>query len=224
MRPGVAVVFVLPKFADFYGRFEADLPLPTVIMIEFNNLIQNHGVVTAIVLVLVVLLTVYGLRTQKGREIWDMIKLMIPVIGPLSLKIAISKFAKMLGTLDRCGIPILRNLEVVADTVDNILIAKEIMRQRESVKAGKSLAEPIRESKYFPPLVSEMLAVGEATGSVEQVLNAVSEHYDREIKYTIKNMTTMIEPIITIVMGVFVLFMAVAVFLPMWKMSQIVRK
>jgi len=98
------------------------------------------------------------------------------------------------------------------------------MQQRESVRRGKSISEPLKDSKYFPPLVSEMLSIGEATGSMEEVLGAVSDHYDREINYTIKNLTTLIEPVITIVMGVFILFMALAVFMPMWKMSSLIGK
>ena len=148
----------------------------------------------------------------------------MPVVGPLFVRIAVTRFARMFATLDRCGLPILRNLEIVAESVGNIVIAKEIMYQRDCIRQGKTIAEPLKESKYFPPLVTEMLSIGEASGSMEEVLNAVSDHYDREINYAVKNMTTLIEPMITVLMGAFVLFMAVAVFLPMWKLSSVIKK
>ncbi|MFQ6102858.1 MAG: type II secretion system F family protein [Candidatus Glassbacteria bacterium] len=220
----VAVVFVLPKFSSLYSRYEADLPLPTRILLGFNDAVNSYGLWIGISIVIVIFFILLALRTEAGKRKWDEYKLVLPVLGPLFVKIAVTRFARMFATLDKCGLPILRNLEIVAETVGNLVIAQEIMRQRESVRAGKSVAEPIKDSRYFPPLVSEMIMIGEASGSMEEALNAVSDHYDREISYAVKNMTTLIEPIITLIMGVFVLFMAVAVFLPMWKMSSVIRK
>jgi len=221
---GVSVVFVLPRFGELYGRFETNLPLPTRILLMVNDVIQNHMVLILVGIVLVVGLAVWGLRSERGKQKWDELKLKLPIVGPLFVRIAVTRFARMFATLDRCGIPVLKTLEIVADSVGNIVIAREVMQQRESVRRGKSISEPLKDSKYFPPLVSEMLSIGEATGSMEEVLGAVSDHYDREINYTIKNLTTLIEPVITIVMGVFILFMALAVFMPMWKMSTLMGK
>ena len=173
---------------------------------------------------MIVFTTVWFLRTDKGKRIWDQLKLKLPIFGPLFIRIAVTRFARMFATLDRCGIPVLRNLEIVADSVGNIVIAREVMSQREAVKQGKSISEPLKDSEYFPPLVTEMLSIGESSGTMEEVLNAVSDHYDREINYTIKNMTTLIEPLITVIMGVFILFMAIAVFMPMWKMSTLMGR
>jgi len=220
----VSVLFVLPKFSLLYSRFEAQLPLPTRILLLVNDLIQEYLVVLFIVLILVIGGIVWFMRTDNGKLIWDQLKLKLPILGPLFIQISVTRFARMFATLDRCGIPVLRNLEIVADSVGNIVIAREVMSQREVVKQGKSISGPLKESEYFPPLVTEMLSIGEASGSMEAVLNAVSDHYDREINYTIKNMTSLIEPLITIIMGVFILFMAIAVFMPMWKMSSLMGR
>ncbi len=220
----VAVLFILPKFSQLFTKFEAELPLPTRILLGINSAVHENGVTMLIVMIVVGYAGYSILRSRAGKKYWDELKLKIPVVGPLFVQIAISRFARMFSTLDRCGLPILRNLEIVAETVGNIVIAREIMRQRESVRKGGSIAEPLAESRYFPPLVSEMLSIGEASGSMDESLSAVADHYDREVQYTLKNMATLIEPLITLIMGAFVLFMAVAIFLPMWKMTSIIQK
>jgi type IV pilus assembly protein PilC len=220
----VVTLFVLPRFSQLFARFEADLPLPTRILLGFNDIMHSHGIIAVGVVLLITFFLAWWLRTEKGKWKWNEWKLQLPVFGPLFMRIAITRFARTFAILERCGVPVLRNLEIVADTVGNLLIAREIMKQRECVRMGRSIAEPIRESAYFPPMVSEMLAVGEASGSMSEVLAAVSDHYDREIRYTVKNLTTLIEPFVTLILGVFVLFMAIAVFMPMWKMTSLMRR
>jgi type II secretory pathway component PulF len=220
----VVTLFVLPRFGQLYARFGADLPLPTRVLLGINTVLHDHGIAALVILILACVLVIWSFRTEKGRWRWHAWRLKIPVLGPLFVRIAITRFARTFAMLDKCGLPILRNLEIVADTVGNLVIAREVMMQRECVRMGKSIAEPLKDSQYFPPLVSEMLAIGETSGSTAEVLAAVSDHYDREIRYTMKNLTTLIEPLITLVMGVFVLFMAIAVFMPMWKMTGLIKR
>lgn len=220
----VVTLFVLPRFGQLYARFDEDLPLPTRMLLGANDVVHSHGILVLAGLVLAASLLTWWFRTQRGKWTWHEWSLRIPILGPLFVSLAITRFARTFAMLEKCGLPILRILEIVSDTVGNLVISKDILRLRESVSMGRSIAEPIRESRHFPPLVSEMLTVGEATGSMAEVLTAVSDHYDREVRHTVKNMTTLIEPLVTLVMGVFVLFLAVAVFMPLWKMSSLVRR
>lgn len=220
----ILVVFVVPRFASIYGRFKEQLPLPTRVLIGANYLIVHYWYF------LIAGAAAFGFlfhryaSTRNGRFQLDLIKLKLPVFGVLFMKVAMGRFSAMLMTLNSSGLPILRSLEIVAATVGNAVIGREIDLLRRSVADGRGISGSILESKIFPPMVGHMISIGETTGSLDDMLASVASYYDLEVKSMIKNLTTLIEPIMTAVLGVVVLGMALAIFLPLWNMIQLFRK
>ncbi len=220
----ILVVFVVPRFASIYGRFKEQLPLPTRVLIGANYLIVHHWYfLIAGVATFGFLFHRYA-STRNGRFQIDLIKLRLPVFGVLFMKVAMGRFSAMLMTLNSSGLPILRSLEIVAATVGNAVIGREIDLLRRSVADGRGISGSILESKIFPPMVGHMISIGETTGSLDDMLSSVASYYDLEVKSMIKNLTTLIEPIMTAILGVVVLGMALAIFLPLWNMIQLFRK
>ena len=215
--------FVIPKFAAIYSGAGVVLPLPTRIMILLSHILRNYWyLLIAGVFVLIGLFRRY-IKTKNGRWQWDRIKLVTPVFGPLFTKMAISRFAQMFAVLDRSGLPIIRTLDVISRTLGNVVIAKEIEVIKKSVEEGRGMSEPLLKSKVFPPLVTHMVAIGERSGTTDELLEGIQRHYDNEINTIIKNLTTLIEPILTVGLGIMVLFLALAIFLPMWKLIDVFK-
>ena len=219
----VLVTFVIPKFATMFTKFGGTLPLPTRVMIGLNYIIHHYWyLMVAVTAALAVGFHRYT-NTESGRLRWDGLKLRIPVFGPLFLKIAMSRFTHILGMLMRSGVPILDTLKITSATVDNTVIIQEVQKLRESVTGGGGLSQPLKESGIFTPMVVQMLSVGEQTGKMDEMMTKVSRYYDLEVEYTIKNLATLIEPVLIVIIGGMVLFLALAVFLPMWDMASLVR-
>ncbi|MGH7682597.1 MAG: type II secretion system F family protein, partial [Candidatus Eiseniibacteriota bacterium] len=162
-------------------------------------------------------------RTDAGRRKADYFILTAPIFGPIFLKIIVSRFARVLAALVAGGIPIVHALEISRGALDNRVMEEEIDRMKEGLIAGQGLAEPLRDSKIFPPLVVKMLAVGEETGSIDKMLLRAARYYDQDVDYTIKNLSTAIEPVLLVVLGAAVLFTALAVFLPLWNLMNAFR-
>jgi len=219
----VLVTMIVPKFTHVYQSAKVDLPLPTQVLIAIDYGIRHwwYYIIPAI-LVLALALRKY-IHTERGKYQWDFLKLKLPIFGPLFIKIIASRFSQMLATLDRSGLPILKTLDIASVTLGNAVVGKEIDTLRKSVLEGRGMAEPIMESKFFPPLVSHMVAIGEQSGSLDEMLDALQQHYDVEINATIRNLTTLIEPILTVGLGLIILFIALGIFLPIWDLSQAVR-
>lgn len=220
----ILMTFVIPKFALLYRAFRATLPLPTRIAFTVGQVLQRFWYVG----LLLVVAGAGGIRLALGlpwiRLWWDGLKLRFPILGPVILKLTLSRWAHILSLLVRSGVPILRSLEVVARAVGNAAMARSVLALAAAVEKGRSLAEPMARDPLFPPLVVQMMAVGEKTGELETLLLKVSEHYDRETDYTIRNLSTALEPILLVVLGAMVLFLALAVFLPMWDMVRLIRR
>ncbi|MBN1793348.1 MAG: type II secretion system F family protein [Candidatus Omnitrophica bacterium] len=219
----VLVTFVVPKFATMYARFDTALPLPTRVLIASNHLIKNWWFIVIPSMAAAGYLFVTYINTKQGRYQWDSFKLKVPVFGELFVKVSMARFAMMLSTLNESGLPILRSLEIVAATVGNAVIGRDIDRIKTSVADGRGISESIMGSAVFPPMVAHMVSIGEKTGAIEDMLNSIADYYDLEIKTMVKNLTTLIEPIMTAVLGVVVLGMALAIFLPLWNMIQLFR-
>lgn len=215
--------FVVPKFSSVYASAGATLPLPTRMLIFLSFLLLHYWYI----LIAGIFFIIWGLKryikTRTGRWQLDSLKIRAPIFGPLFVKMAMSRFAQMLSTLDRSGLPILRTLDVVSKTLGNLVIAKELDLIKESVEEGKGLSEPLLKSKFFPPLVSHMVAIGERSGTMDELLDEIQHYYDNEVNSTIKNLTTLIEPILTVGLGVLVLFLALAIFLPMWNLINVFK-
>jgi MSHA biogenesis protein MshG len=217
------VSFVIPKFAAIFESFKTELPLPTRILIGINYVVQHYWFLIIPAIALVVWGVIWYMRTPGGRWKWDGIKLRLPVFGPLFQKAALSRFARVFGAMQKSGLAMILTLDIVAETVENVVLARGIEEIREGVREGKTLALPMEATGLFPPLVVQMVAVGEETGELESLLNRVSDYYDMEVEYTLRNLSTMIEPILLLFIGGLVLFLALGIFLPMWNMMTLFR-
>jgi type II secretory pathway component PulF len=217
----VLVTFVVPRFAVIYEGFHVKLPLPTRILITTNDLIRNDGIWILSGLALLAWGTRRYVRTIRGRFQWDGLKLKLPVFGRIFLKVAMSRFSRMFGTLVRSGLPLIQTLEIVANTVGNTVIQRIVDNIRDSAREGRGVVQPMRVSKAFPPLVIQMMAVGEETGKMDEMLIKVSEYYDMEVEYAIRNLSTALEPILLLFVGGMVLFLALGIFLPWWDLISV---
>jgi type II secretory pathway component PulF len=219
----VIVTFVIPRFAVLFKASKVELPLPTKIMLFINTLVQSYGAYTFSSIAAIIAGLIFYIRTEKGKSVFDRYKLKIPIVGQIILKICMSRFAYMFENMVRAGVPVMRTLEIVARTVGNEYIAQKIIEIQGKIEKGKGISKPLKESKIFPPLVVHLVSTGEDTGSLEEMLREVSIHYDREVTYSINRLSAWIEPIMTVVLSVMILFLALAVMMPWWNMMQALR-
>ena len=219
----VLIVFVIPRFAATFAQFNAPLPLPTRVMIGMNKIFQTYWYLVLGGLLGISIFTKRYLQTVNGRHLWDKIKIRIPVLGPLFLKIGLSRFSNTFGMLNQSGIPILQALEITSTTVDNVLLSQSIESVRQKVRGGSSLTEALKESGRFPPLVIQMISIGESSGTLDEMLTRVTDYYDIEVDNAMKKLPTYIEPALTLVLGGVVLLLALAVFLPWWNMASLFK-
>lgn len=220
----IFTLFVVPRFAMIFSSFKLELPLATRIVLEFCTIMRRHIIEIAGALALVVCFIAITLDTGSGRRRWDALKLRLPVFGDLFQKVVFYRFAWILKVLYESGVSIVPSLAIVARTVNNRLYEDEFMRARERVEAGESLSSHLQESPYFPPMIVHMIATGEKSGSLDQMLEEITRHYDTELKYKVRNITTLIEPLVTVFLGGCILLLALAILLPMWNLVQIVRQ
>ncbi len=214
----ILTTFVVPAFSSFYVEAGAALPIPTRILITVNVVVRHWWfVVIPAALLLVFMLKLY-VRTSAGRYHWDYLKLKLPVFGGLIIKSISARFAQIFRTLDDAGLTVLKSLDEIADTLGNEVISRDVYRVREAVQDGRGIGPPLLDSKYFPPLLGHMVVIGERSGEMGDMLQSVQEHYDMEVKVTVKNMTVLIEPFLIFGLGLVVLFIALGIFLPMWDL------
>lgn len=216
-------IMVVPKFASIYGKVGIDLPLPTRIMMTSSHIINNYWYFVFGGIAAFFVAFIRFKKTKFGHYQVDKLKLKLPIFGPLFTKLAMFRFTKMLATLERSGVPILKIIEIVSLTVGNDIIEDELLELRDEVRDGKGLASSIMKHPIFPPMVSNMLGVGEETGRLDEMAESIAYYYDEEIKYTVDTLTDMIEPLLTIFIAGGVLLFALAIFLPMWDMIKVAR-
>ncbi|MFQ5770582.1 MAG: type II secretion system F family protein [bacterium] len=215
------MLLVVPNFIDLFEKLGVDLPLPTRILIGVYSAITNYWYIIIAVIVVIMIAFLKYIKTEKGAFNWDYFKINTPVFGTLNLKTAMSRFTRMFETLNSSGLPILQTLEISAKTVGNVVVGKEIEKAAYGVLQGEGIAGPLSQGKIFPPMVVRMIAIGEQSGSLDDMLINISKHYDTEVDYAVKKLTAMIEPILTVSVGVIVLFLALAIFLPMWDLNKL---
>jgi type II secretory pathway component PulF len=220
----ILVTTVIPRFADLYASFKANLPWPTRMAFAIGTTIRGAWPLLLVGMVIASVAFRWFLTTPVGRRMWDDLKLRMPVLGPLFLKLTLSRLVHILGTLTGSGIPLVPALEISSRAVGNTVVAEEVRKVRKSVEGGSSLAEPLAQSPIFTPLVVQMVAVGEKTGALDQLLPLIGEHYDTEAGHTIRNLATTLEPVLLVVMAVLVFFLALAVLLPLWDMVNLIRR
>ncbi len=216
------LVKIIPKFVDIFAQLGAELPGLTMMLIHASNIIMHHTVWVVLGIVALVIIYKKINRTREGKHFFDRLKLKLPVFGNLLRKIAITRFAGTLSTLITSGVPILQSLDIVRDTSGNEVIARAMEKVYQSVKDGETIHEPLRECKVFPPLVVHMVAVGEETGAIDQMLVKVAEAYEREVDDTVNALTSILEPLLIVFLGVIVGVIVVALYLPLFSIPKVV--
>ena len=212
------VTFILPKFMQLFeelGMTEDKFPMPTLILMKISNFATSKWYLMA----LIIFGMVTGINrlkaTKTGRRYWDMLMLRAPVFGPLTHKIAIARFARTLSTLLASGVPILQAMETVAGTVDNAVISDAILLSRASIREGDTIAAPLADSKQFPPMVVQMISIGEETGQLDTMLTKVADFYEGEVDAALESLTAALEPVLIVFLGAVVGFIVIAMFLPL---------
>ncbi|MCL6623776.1 MAG: type II secretion system F family protein [Fimbriimonadales bacterium] len=215
--------FVLPKFKEIFEGMNVQVPKVKAILFGIGDLFQNFWwamILTAVGAFMG--LKLWG-RTPQGAYQLDFIKLKLPIVGELVLKMSVARFARTLGTLLSSGVPMMRSLEIVGDTSGNRVLIQAIDQARVAIREGQKLSDPLVASGLFPPMVTQMVDVGEESGRLSDMLVKVSEFYDREVETTVKGLTTMIEPLLIIFMGVIVGFIAISVMTPIFQLVNSVQ-
>jgi type IV pilus assembly protein PilC len=216
----VAVILlkVIPTFAALFAGLGAELPLPTRIVIALSNFLARYF----IFIVIAIGLIVYGIRqyykTDNGRHMIDRILLQMPILGEILRKIAVARFCRTLATLTSSGVPILESLEITARTSGNAIIEDAIMMTRKSVEGGKTIADPLRESKVFPNMVVQMIMVGEQTGAIDTMLNKIAEFYEDEVDAAVAGLIKLMEPVMIAILGVVIGGIVIAMYLPIFTL------
>ncbi len=217
------LVFVVPKITKIFEDTKAVLPLPTRILVGVSNFVQNYWYL----IILAVIGITYGIKRYKnkpnGRKFFDKMSLKMPIFGEMFRMIAISRFCRTLSTLLKAGVQLMPSLDIVKGIVNNVILTEVIEETRISVKEGESIAEPLRRSGQFPPLVTHMIAIGEKTGELETMLEKVANTYDDQVDTKVSTLTTLLEPLMIVVMGGVVAAIVLSILLPILKLNQLAR-
>jgi len=220
----IIMLFVVPTFSKMFAQLGGTLPLPTRMIIGLSNFIAGlGGLITLIVMIAAVVFIVQFRKTEKGKRITDSILLKFPIFGTLLKKVAVAKFTRTLGTLVSSGVPILDCLDITAKTSGNKVVEYSILDVRKEVVGGKTLADPIKKAKVFPPMVTHMVAVGESTGALDAMLSKIADFYDDEVDAAVSNLTAMMEPVLMIFLGTTVGFIVIAMYLPIFKLITLIK-
>lgn len=221
----ILLVVVVPMLADMFKESGQALPLPTRIVIAVSDFLKSWG---GLILLVSLVGGIFGIKnwrkTENGLRTTDRIAMRIPVMGSLITRVSVAKFTRTLGTLMTSGVPILEGLIIVAKTAGNKIVEEAIMQTRQSVSEGKTLAEPLSKAKVFPAMVTQMISVGEATGALDNMLNKIADFYDEEVDSAVAALTSMLEPMLMIFLGVTVGFVIIAMYMPIFQMGSLAGK
>ncbi len=219
----VLLTFVIPKFVTMFSRAGLDLPLPTKIAMGMYKFISVYWYLGLGGLIVMFIGLRYFLKTDHGQYLKDTLILQLPLIGPLFVKAIMSRFASIFSVLQSSGVPIMVSMKVLSGAIGNRAIAAEFSHVRDQMHEGKGIAVPLRQAKYFTPMVIDMIAIGEESGNMEEMLQQVAVHYDDEVAYAVKGMSEAIGPVLIVGLAAVVGFFALAIFLPMWDMTKMAR-
>jgi len=218
----ILMIFVIPVFGDMFADFGAELPAPTQITIAVSNVFVAYWyvVVGAPILLVMAIRAIY--KTPKGRYQLDKLLLALPVLGDVLRKASVARFCRTFSTLSAAGVPILESLDTVAETSGNVVIEEVILSSKESISQGQTLTAPLEASKVFPLMVTQMISIGEQTGSLEDMLGKIADFYEEEVDTAVDNMQQLMEPIIMAFLGVVIGGLVISMYLPIFKMASIV--
>jgi len=221
----ILLVVVVPMLADMFKESGQALPLPTRIVIAVSDFLKSWG---GLILLVSIVGGIFGIKnwrkTENGLRTTDRIAMRIPVMGSLITRVSVAKFTRTLGTLMTSGVPILEGLIIVAKTAGNKIVEEAIMQTRQSVSEGKTLAEPLSKAKVFPAMVTQMISVGEATGALDNMLNKIADFYDEEVDSAVAALTSLLEPMLMVFLGVTVGFVIIAMYMPIFQMGSLAGK
>jgi type IV pilus assembly protein PilC len=219
----VLLTFVIPQFVTMFSRAGLTLPLPTKIAMGMYKFISVYWYLGLGGLIFTVVGLRYFLGTEQGQYLKDTLLLRLPIAGPLFVKAIMSRFASIFAILQSSGVPIMVSMKVLSGAIGNKAISVEFDQVREQMQEGKGIAVPLSKAQYFTPMVIDMIAIGEESGTIEEMLNQVSVHYDDEVAYAVKGMSDALGPILIVGLAAVVGFFALAIFLPMWDMTKMAR-
>lgn len=219
------VLFIIPIFSKMYADLGSQLPLLTRVMVTISDTMRSvYGILVAAVITGII----YGLarfkRTPQGAALWDRTKLRFPMgVGEIIRKLAMARFSRTLSTLVSSGVPILQAIEITGETAGNVVVSDAMAGVRTSVKEGRPMSEPLSKVKIFPPMVTQMIAVGEETGAMDTMLTKIADFYEDEVATSIKSLTSVLEPIMMIGVGALVGLIVISLYLPIFNLMQLVR-
>ncbi|HPL10030.1 MAG TPA: type II secretion system F family protein [Smithellaceae bacterium] len=213
---------VIPTFQKMFADMGGELPGPTQVVVGMSEFMQNYWWVLGVIVAAIVIGLKLFYKTEKGHWTIDAMLLKAPLIGNVLRKVAVAKFTRTLATMMSSGVPILEGLNIVSKTAGNVVIEAAVVKTRQAISEGQSIAEPLSASGVFPPMVVQMIAVGEATGALDIMLNKIADFYDDEVDAAVKGMTAMIEPIMMVFLGGVCGGMIIAMYLPIFKMASVV--
>ena len=211
---------VIPTFQKMFADLGGELPGPTAVVVAMSEFMQNYWWILGGIVVAFVFSLKAFVKTEKGRWIFDSLLLKAPLIGNVMRKVAVAKFTRTLATMMSSGVPILEGLNIVSKTAGNVVVEAAVVKTRQAISEGQSIADPLAASGVFPPMVVQMIAVGEATGALDIMLNKIADFYDDEVDAAVKGMTAMIEPIMMVFLGGVCGGMIIAMYLPIFKMAS----
>lgn len=215
------MIKVVPVFSEIYEGFGAQLPGPTLFMLNTSKVMRQYFYAVIAILIIAGVIIGRYIKTDKGKTQLDTIKLKLPILGILIKKVAVGKFTRTLSTLVKSGVPILNALEIVSKTADNRVIEAAVDKVRENVKEGESIADPLLRSGAFPPMVVRMISVGEQAGELEKMLAKIADFYDQQVDAAVSGLTSLIEPLIIAFLGLVIGSIVIAMFLPILQISEV---
>lgn len=216
---GVILIFVIPTFAKMFQEFGGELPGPTKFVINLSNFIVKYILlIIGLIFALIVGFKKYY-ATTGGRKKIDAFALKAPIAGPIIKKVSVARFTRTLGTLISSGVPIMDGLEIVAKTAGNKVVEEAVYKVRQAISEGKTMAEPLQECGVFPPMVVQMISVGEATGAMDAMLSKIADFYDDEVDEAVSAMTALMEPMLMVFLGTTVGGLVIAMYLPIFKLA-----
>lgn len=218
----ILMIFVIPVFETMFSSAGQTLPLPTLIVLTMSKLIKKYVVIIIPLCILVFFLLRKYHQTENGKAVIDSLLLKMPVFGPLFKKIAVARFSRTLGTLVSSGVPILDGLTIVSKTSGNKTIETAILNARASIREGETIADPLGRSAIFPPMVIQMISVGESTGALDSMLSKIADFYEEEVDVAVGNLTSLLEPLLMVFLGVVIGGVVISMYLPIFQMASAV--